>query len=88
MDVGHDEPMALLLATLRYGPHVDEGAHGATCVRLITLELLLHWFSVVKSHLVEEMVPVTAQVHDTTIPGQRGWERLEVQEKVWAPAEM
>ena len=25
VDVGHDEPMGFLLATLRYGPHVDAG---------------------------------------------------------------
>ena len=38
VDVGHDEPMGLLLATLRYGPHVPldaetGGAHGVVCVK-------------------------------------------------------
>ena len=90
VDVGHDEPMGLLLATLRYGPHVplddaDGGAHGAICTKAMKLELLGHMFSVVKSHLVEEVVPVTVQVHLVTVPGQRGWEMLESHERVWAP---
>ena len=42
-------------------------------------------FSVVKSHLVEEVVPVTVQVHLATVPGQRGWEMLESHERVWEP---
>ena len=42
-------------------------------------------FSVVKSHLVEEVVPVTVQVHLVTVPGQRGWEMLESHERVWVP---
>ena len=83
VDVGHDEPMGLLLATLRYGPHVPldaeaGGAHGAACAKAMKLELLGHWFSVVKSHLVVEVVPVTVQV-------QRGWEMLESHGRVWAP---
>ena len=89
VDVGHDPPMGLLLATLRYRPHVpldDEagGAHGAVCAKAMKLELLGHMFSVVKSHLVVEVVPVTVQVHLVTVPGQRGWEMLESHERVWA----
>ena len=71
VDNGHAEParLGLLLAALRYAPHVplvDE--HGATCVRIMVLPA--HRFNVVKYHRV--MIPVVAQVHFIIVPGQRG----------------
>ena len=85
--------MGLSLATLRYGPHVplddeDGGAHGAGCAKAMKLELLGHWFRVVKSHLVVEMVPGTVQIHLVTVPERRGWEMSESHERVWAPPMM
>ena len=56
-----------------YAPHVpldDNDEHGATCLRVMTLNLSGHRFNVVKRHWV--VVPPLAQVHLVMAPGQRG----------------
>jgi len=96
VDIWQDEPATtgLLLAALRsllsHTP-LEEGAGGAHG---------WSWGKVMKSnepeqfvpgktHLVLENVPVTTQVHDTLVPGQRGCESEASHVRFWAwPGEM
>ena len=61
------------------------GVHGGPWFK----EMKGQELSVENTHLVLEMVPVTTQVHDTLVPGQRGCESEASHVRFWAwPGEM